>query len=439
MGTAIHRSGYSLAGMLIASSIALPPVLASGSGPLWEDEARLFGEDQESQSSFGEAVDLSGDLAIVGAFHADIGDNDSQGAAWIFRRDGDTWVEEAMLTASDGAEDDLFGFSVAIDGDIAIVGAMADDEEVQQGSAYYFRRGVGGVWVELAKIRSSDGDEQDAFGWSMDLEGTRLLVGASRAGSGTSPGGAAYVFELVGSHWIEQQKLYDPSLGLGDAFGRSVALDGETLAVGDSIQDGPGGDNAGAVYVYTLENSVWTLEQRLAASDAGTTTHLGSSVALDADVLLAGADQHVSGGQSTQGAAYVFRRSNGVWTEEQQLLASDAANNGRFYGTAVALRGNMALVGGESGQGNDILRGIVYDNRYIDGKWVEVGSFRAPVGHGLDTFGESIAFDGSRVVIGNSNNVLFEPHGTAWIYRLPPVFSDGFESGDTSAWSVTVP
>ncbi len=412
---------------------------SEGSGGQWEAEAQLQGVMQQSGWRFGSAVDIDGDYAIVGANGADIGGQEEQGAAWIFKREGETWVEDAMLTASDGAEGDGFGVAVAIDGSVAIVGAPFDDDELNQGSFYYFIRGVGDNWIEVDKIRGSDSDEQDHFARALALEGDRLAVGAMRAGADTATPGAVYYFERIGHQWIERQKLTDSAPSSSHSFGWAVDLRGDDLVVGDFSNDTTGGLNSGAVFVYTFDGSNWQFQQKLGASDGTLATMLGFSVSLEPDALLAGAQQHPSPSGPGPGAAYVFRRSGGVWSEEQQLLASDAANNGNYYGTAVALRGNIALVGGESDNGAQIRQGIVYDNRYIDGEWVEVGTFRAPVGQILDTFGEALSFSGSRLLVGNSNNIQFEPHGIAWVFRLPPIFEDGFESGDTSAWSVTVP
>ena len=404
----------------------------------WTPEGELFGLDQPSfGSSFGEAVDLSGDVAIVGANSAEIDGREDQGAAWIFRREGESWVEEVMLTASDGAENNFFGFSVAIDGDRAVVGAIAAGEETAQGGVYYFRR-VGGEWLEVATVRGADVDEQDRFGWSLDLEGDRMVVGARTGGPGTSTGGTAYYFELVAGEWIERQKFTETGGGGGHSFGDAVELAGDTLIIGDGAHPGAAGGNAGAAYVFTFDGSAWVEEQRLEAAAPSGAAFFGRALALDGDTLAVGAHQHFSGNNNAQGAAYVFRRKTGVWTEEQELLASDAANDGHFYGKAVAVKGNQVLVAGESDNGTQNKRGIVYEYRFQGDEWVEVGTFRGVTGQGLDEFGESLSIDGVRLIVGHGGNVSVTPWGRAWVYRLP-IFSDGFESGDTSAWSVTVP
>jgi hypothetical protein len=405
--------------------------------PEWRSEARLFGQIHESMWDFGHSVDISGDVAIVGAPQATLGGNARQGAAYVFRLELGGWVEEAMLTASDGTEEDFFGWAVAVEGDVAIVAAAVAGEgaDLFRGAAYYFEREPKG-WVERQKILSSDGDEQDRFGFSLVLEGDRLVVGARNAGPGADVGGAAYVFEREAGVWVEQQKLFDPTLGTGDAFGYSVGLNDDTIVVGDNIQDSSG-SNSGAVYVYTLEGEEWTEEQKLVASDAGPTSRFGTDVSIDGDRLLVGANQHDEM-NNNQGAAYIFTRSAGVWTEQQRLLASNGHENA-YFGTAVELSGRVALVGAELDILNQNNRGVVYEYRLEDGSWDEIQWFTAPIGQGLDSFGEDIEMEGKRVIIGNSDNISVSPSGTAWIFLRPLLFEDGFESGDTSAWSGTVP
>ncbi len=405
----------------------------------WQEDAQLAGSQQQSMWSFGQAVDLDEDVAVVGAPTATIGGEQFQGAVFVYRRIGDKWEEEAYLTASNGSEDDFLGWSVAVEDDRLLVGAPGSGEGplFGRGSVYQFEYdGLG--WNEVQEFTGSDSGRNDLFGFSMSLEGPRLVVGAEGAGPGTDGIGAAYYFELGESLWSEVQKLNDPSLGTGNNFGFSVDLDGDTLAIGNNSHDTKTAGNAGSVYVYTFDGSSWTEQQMLVASDAGNHTFLGSDVALDGDTLLAGAEQHDVGANIRQGAAYVFTRSGSTWTEQQQLLASDGQEDSSF-GTAVALAGPLALVGAELDLDDQNMQGVVYEYRLQGGIWTEQGWFKAPIGQGLDTFGEDIEIDGRRVIVGNSNNGAVNPPGAAWIFLPPVFFGDGFESGDTSAWSITVP
>jgi hypothetical protein len=156
-------------------------------------------------------------------------------------------------------------------------------------------------------------------------------------------------------------------------------------------------------------------------------------------VALIGARQKAISGSIAQGAAYVFRREGASWTEEQRLTASDGHEHS-FFGWSAALVGHLALVGGRLDFPPDELqRGVVWEYRRDEGAWEEVQRFTAPVGEGLDGFGEAMALTHERSVIASRTNDVVEPRGgTAWIFRRPVLFEDGFESGDVSAWSLAV-
>ena len=406
----------------------------------WQVEARVFAHDQMQFWGFANAVALDGDTALVGAWGADIGGATDRGAAYVFVRQGEDWVEQAQLVASDGAESDRFGWSVALDGDTAVVGAAFATVNGQafRGAVYVFER-WGGDWLPREKLLASDGVAQDRLGWSVAIEGDTIISGAIAAKiNGNDFQGAAYVFTRQAGLWTEIYKLFDPKGRLADLFGNAVGLQGDTALIGAqsaNIDDDP---NRGAAYVYRRIGSAWILEQKLLASDGQNPDQFGYAVALDRDAALIGAWQKAIEGNAAQGAAYVFRRRGTSWSEEQRLTASDGHDHS-FFGWAVALDGHLGLVGGRHDFPRENEQGVVYEYRYQEGSWEEIQRFAAPVGHGIDGFGESIALTGERVLISNPSNVLVQPPGgTAWIFRRPVLFEDGFESGDTAAWTQVV-
>lgn len=412
----------------------------SGTPPPWPVEARLFGSDQVFAHDFGTDVALDGDTALVGASNADIGGNTRQGAAYVFVREEDQWIEQAQLLAHDGAKEDGFGWSVGIDGDTAVVGArdVNIEGEINQGAAYvYFR--VGTEWFEATKLVASDGDELDKFGHSVAIDGDTLVVGATgAAGAGGVDTGAAYVFKKEGVPWIEQAKLYDAEGQGSDFFGEDVALEGDTALVGARLVTVEGDPGRGAAYVYTRTGSTWSLEQKLLASD-GAPDEFGKAVAIDGHTALIGAWFKNIDGNALQGAAYLFRRMGTIWTEQQRLTASDGQVQGLF-GKATAILDGVALVGAEFDFPGDNQRGVVYEYRNQGGAWVEIQKFAAPEGNGIDLFGRSIALDPDRALIAQNGEAVLPPiGGSAWIFGRPVVFEDGFETGDTSAWNQTVP
>jgi hypothetical protein len=170
----------------------------------------------------------------VGAHRADIDGHADQGAAYVFTRSGSSWSQQAKLVAGDGAAEDWFGYSVALDGNTAVVGALGADIDgnVDQGAAYVFTHS-GSTWSEQAKLTTADGAAADFFGWSVALEGDTALVGAPDADvEGSAHQGAVYVFVHSGTDWSEQDKLTAGDGTTYDAFGVSAALDGDTALVG---------------------------------------------------------------------------------------------------------------------------------------------------------------------------------------------------------------
>lgn len=408
--------------------------------PSWEVEDRLFGHDQMQHWGFSQALALDGDRALVGAWGADVAGDPDRGAAYVFVRQGKEWVEQTQLLASDGAAGDRFGRSVALYGDTAVIGAplATIGSHTFQGAVYVFERS-GGMWAETGKLLAADGVAQDRLGSSVAIAGSTIVAGADGADiNGNSAQGAAYIFEKETGSWIQQDKLFDPDGQSADLFGNSASLDGDTILIGAESANVEGDPSRGAAYVFTRTGRAWMLEQRLLASDGENPDEFGFSVALDGDVALIGARQKTIDGNLRQGAAYVFRRTGAIWEEEQRLTASDGQTDS-YFGWSVALDGNLALVGGRLDFPGETQQGVVYEFRRDGPAWVEVQRLEAPVGHGLDGFGEAISLTRTRALISNNSNVLVQPPGgTAWIFRRPVLFEDGFESGDPSAWTQTV-
>jgi hypothetical protein len=399
-------------------------------------EDRLFAHDQVDNWGFGNAVALDGDRAIVGAWRADIGGEPDRGAAYVFVRQDDEWVEEAQLLAFDGAEGDRFGYSVALSGDTAVVGAplVTVGNATFRGAAYVFQI-IGGGWLPREKLLASDGAAHDQLGRAVAIQGDTLLAGAPSADIDGTSQGAVYAYTRQGGLWSESQKLFDEEGALADLFGNALALTEDTALVGAYSANIGGNINQGAAYLYARVGGTWFLEEKLLASDGSDPDQFGWSVALEGDEALIGAWKKNIDGVEGHGAAYLFRRSGMTWTEEQRLTPADGEELGLF-GWAVALSDHVALIGGRYDLPGETLQGVVYEFRR-SATWDEVQRFQAPVGHGLDGFGEAVAVGPEGALIGSPSNILVQPPGgAAWVYGRPVLFEDGFESGGTAAWSV---
>jgi len=307
----------------------------------WLEQDKLLASDGAEGDRFGFSVSIDGGYAIVGSpWDDDNGQN--SGSAYIFTRSGTDWTQQAKLLASDGAEGDDFGVSVSIDGDYAIVGAYFDDDNGGgSGSAYVFTRS-GTVWTEQAKLLASDGAAGDLFGRSVSIDGDYAIVGAFRDDDNGETSGSAYVFTRSGTTWTQQAKLLASDGTAGDQFGYSVSIDGDYAIVGVYRYD-DNGDWSGSAYVFNRSGTDWTEQAKLLASDGAEGDDFGCSVSIDGDYAIVGA-YHDGDNGSNSGSAYVFTRSGTVWTEQAKLLASDGAA-GDMFGYSVSIDGDYAIVG----------------------------------------------------------------------------------------------
>ena len=318
-------------------------------GAAWVEEAKLTASDAAAGDGFGISVSVAGDTAVVGArFDDDAGI--ASGSAYVFRYNGAAWVEEAKLTASDAAAGDGFGASVAVADDIVVVGAGSNtDAGTRSGSAYVFRYN-GAAWVEEAKLTASDAAAEDLFGVSVAVADKTAVVGAFGNDDNGSLSGSAYIFRYNGAAWVEEAKLTASDAAAGDHFGISVAVAalnvltgaGETAVVG-AFGDDDSGSVSGSAYIFRYNGAAWVEEAKLTASDAAAEDQFGVSVAVADETAVVGADLDDDNG-SFSGSAYIFRYNGAAWVEEAKLTASDAAAGDQF-GVSVAVSGDTTLVG----------------------------------------------------------------------------------------------
>ena len=310
-------------------------------GSKWEKQAKIVASDGIGGEWFGRSVAISGDgnTVIVGS-HRD----DSRGSAYIFTRINGAWTEQCKLIASDGVSGDYYGVSVSIsnDGDTAIVGAYIDDNEkgTNAGSAYVYTR-TNGKWTEQSKLLASDGSSFDNFGASVSIsgDGNTAIVGAF-GDSGSR--GSAYTYIRTNGTWSEQAKLLASDGSRNDLFGISVSIssDGNTVIIGASNDD----RYKGSAYIYTRSNGTWSEQTKIVASDGSIVDQFGWSVSIssDGDTAIVGA----YGDDNYKGSAYIFTRINDIWSQKSKLVVSDGVNSD-YFGCLVSISGdgNTAIVG----------------------------------------------------------------------------------------------
>ncbi len=393
---------------------------------------KLLASDAEAGDNFGWSVALSGDTAVVGAFREDAGGIDA-GAVYIFQRSeggADNWGQVTKLTASDAAAGDQFGAKVAVSGDTAVAGAFLEDAGGgNAGAAYIFQRSEGGAdnWGQVKKLTASDAEAGDIFGVSVAVSGDTAVVGASSADARGLNAGAAYVFQRDqggADNWGQVTKLTASDAEAGDQLGIRVAISGDTAVVGANHEDA-GGIDAGAAYIFQRDQGGadhWGQVKKLTASDAEAGDSFGFSVAVSGDTAVAGAYREDAGGDFV-GAAYVFQRDQGGadnWSQVTKLVAS-VAEAGDNFGWSVAVSGDTAVVGTSHGIFPDSGPGAAYvfqrDHGGAD-NWGQVTKLTASDAQAGDEFGQSVAISGDTAVVGaNHEGTGGDFVGAAYVFQ----------------------
>ncbi len=380
----------------------------------WIERDKQTASDRAVTDQFGDSVSISGDTIVVGAF----GDDSFIGAAYVFERNqggADNWGEVKKLTASDGAQDDLFGQSVSISGDTIVVGANRNDS--LRGSAHVFERNQGGAdnWGEVTKLTASDGEANDLFGQAVSICGDTIIVGA--AGDDSSRG-AAYVFERNqggANDWGQVAKLTASDGVKGDAFGQSVSISGATIVVGAAGYD----SFRGGAYVFGRNQGgadLWGEVTKLTASDGAANDNFGASVSISGDTIVVGA----RGDDSSQGSAYVYKRNQGgadSWGEVTKLTASDGAAIDNF-GISVSISGDTILIGAPA---HDSAQGTAYVYERNQGgadSWGQVTRLTASDGEASDSFGFSVSISGDTILVGALGDDAVR--GASYIFKCLP-------------------
>ncbi|CAE7636508.1 unnamed protein product [Symbiodinium pilosum] len=332
---------------------------------------RLRSSERSFQDSFGRSIGISGDTVVVGA----PGDNDrgdDSGAAYVFIRKANTFVEQAKLTADDGFRNSFFGNSVSIAGCRILVGAYRDglNGKKDSGSAYVFRRDYD-VWEQEAKLSPQDAVENERFGSRVSLFGDMAVI--TSAGNGAKNESAAvYVFHVTGKEWVLKAKLPFPkNLKNSSSFGSSLSQSKDAIMIG-AEEDDAHGKASGAVYAYSSNGTNWSQPVRIVGADTAAGDHFGCSVSLSESgkTCLIGAYGHRAKGKGS-GAAYVFKRHKGHWVQQHQLAPEDLdADDG--FGKSVSTSDSIAAIGAFGDEHGGVDRsGSAYIFVRAGQKWVQ--------------------------------------------------------------------
>ena len=403
---------------ICSAGIAIGLVLGGTNGEALAqcEMQKILALDGERHDLFGTSVAIDGDLMVVGAIFFD-GNDFSTGSAYIYRAESPNWFQDTVLFTSDGQPDDLFGNSVATDGDVVVVGAPGVDGETQDYGAIFIYRFDGSIWVET-KITASDGANNDKFGRSVALSGNVVITGSDGDDDNGLGSGSAYIYRYDGRSWMEEAKILASDGAANDEFGVSVSIDGDIAVVGADGQN-ENGMIAGAAYVYRYDpaRSRWVEEAKLLASDGQSFDFFGHSVAISGNHILVGAPQFFSG---RPGAAYVYEHNGLQWNEQARVCAVDGALEDQF-GRTVAIHEDTAVVGVWQDDDNGEESGSAYVYRFVSGSstWVEQAKVLASDGSAGDQFGASVSLFRGVVAVGtvrDDDNGI--DSGSAYIFSL---------------------
>lgn len=408
-------------------NVALPIAVAVPNASLvTTSETKIVAPNGKASDLFGFSVAMSGDTIIMGTPYEDSVAQDA-GAAYVFVRTNGIWTFEQKLVAPDFGAGRWFGYSVAIDGNTAIIGSpQANGTTLDAGAAYVFLR-TNGTWNALPKLSATDGKPGDMFGQAVDVANNSLILGCPQSDTKGIDAGAAYVFVWNGSTYVEQKRLFPTDSNAGDHFGAAVAMNGESAIVGAPEADLFGADS-GSAYIFFREGTLWSQQKKLISPNGAAGDGFGWAVDIDLDTAVVGSPLDDTAGTDA-GAAYAFRRTGINWSPGANLSAKGLASDDRF-GSSVALSGSSILVGALLDDTADMNAGAAYIFRQNGFSWyqtLEVLATDAAIG---DAYGFAVAISGQTMVV---SAYLDDDQGTSsgstYVYELKSERGETCETG----------
>jgi hypothetical protein len=389
------------------------------------EEFKLMSPNPAVGDSLGFNVDIDGDYAIVGSPSKDSsGLGNDVGKAYIYFRSGASWDLQDSLTASDASPLDNFGYSVAINGDYAIVGAPFWDSTgasnfTDAGKVFVYMRS-GTDWNEQAVLIASNPRTNQNFGWSVDLDGAYAVIGAPFDDQIANRAGAAYTFLRTGSSWSQQTKLLGVGQEGNDRLGYDVSISGDWVVTG-AYYDDDSGRNAGAAYFFQRSGVTWNEQDKVTPTIDDSLHFFGLSVSIDGDYSIIGAPAP-NADPADPGSAYIFNRSGTNWNLQQQISASDGLDRD-WFGNSVSISGDYVVVGAPKDDTvpppvND--HGSIYSFLRSGAQWNQKAKITASDFLAGDEFGYSVAIDNNYSIVGipkQDSTGIGVDVGNAYIYH----------------------
>jgi hypothetical protein len=325
---------------------------------------------------------------------------------------------EQQITATNAATQDKFK-AVAIDGDYAIVGAIGVDSG--QGAAYIFvRNTTTGVWFEQQKLTATDGEAGDAFGRSVAIDGDYAVIHSANDDDDVTNSGALYVFkrDTTTGFWLQHQKLKASDPGEDDSFGYSVNISGDYIITGAQYNDDTY-TSSGSAHIYTRDPTTgqWGSEQKLTANNPATDDYFGSTTTISGDYAFVGSRGDDDNSVSGSGSVYVFKRNatTGAWSQDQKLTASDPTTDAGFGGGSIAISGDYLIIGTNAGGA------YIFKLDTTTGTWSEQQKLTPSDGAPGGSFGSSVSISGDYAIVGalgNKSAYIYKRDGTTWSEQI---------------------
>ncbi|TDB67415.1 FG-GAP repeat protein [Arundinibacter roseus] len=354
-----------------------------------------FASDRTQQEYFGRSVAIDGNYAIIGA----IGNPLNKGNAYIFVREGNTWIEQAVISLSDGQNYDNFGMSVSISGGSVVVGAssktvIGDNNALNynQGVAVVFVRS-GATWTQQAVLSGSDGALNDSFGTSVCIKGTDIIVGAPYKNEGK---GQAYLFTLQNSEWTEKAILKDEQGTSYAQFGFSVCISGDYAIVGEPYINNGVNVVKGKAFVYNRSGTTWSLQSELTNSYGTSMGNFGNSVLItDKYAVVSSPNESYN-----SGIVRIYRKDGTNWYEYPELRNNSGIPNFNF-GKSISIFDDYLLIGSQLNDGlAEFDTGRVYLYKLDEYYWKLEKQF-SNSSPPASNFGSSVGISGSSFIIGS--------------------------------------
>ena len=396
--------------LTILSTIILSLLLSVPTSTAFADE-RFTTQVKLSEPipDFGMTVDIDGNTAVVGGGGFRFGAFPN-GAACVYARVGTAWSLEQCLSDTDEVPDsgDAYAFAVAVKGDTLVVGALGDiTDGIPGGAAYVYVRN-GQTWSLQQKLFAADRAPFAQFGAAVDVVGDTIVVGAHGDDDAGFQTGAAYVFRRNGTVWTQEQKLKANDAAPDSAFGVSVSLSGQTIAIGAPSVSSPGAQFSGAVYVFVNDGVQWEQQAKIKANNTMDNQQLGSTVSISGDTIVATAPGEIIGAPSVEaqnvrskGAVYIFDRTGTSWDHQKRFFERDTNRTGGFAVRA-AIDGDTIIVGDPTYDAGARFTGAVYVFERNGNGWSLKYTLTADDAQFLQVMGFSIAISGDTVIAGTS-------------------------------------